>query len=471
MNTEEILGENEVKANPSKFFFIHMLTRDIDLQDAILDLIDNCIDGVVRQEKNKAGVDSPYDGHYIQLTMNDKEFRIKDNCGGIDLKTAREYAFKLGREADDNRDLDVDTIGMYGIGMKRAIFKMGQSSTVKSYKDIPFKVTISHDWMENGEWKLPLEKNITDIELNTTDIRIDHLMKGVDNNFKNQSFINELYRNISKHYSRFIEKGLKIYLNDNEKPIPSSPIRIFSSIDPLQQKMVIKPYIQKFIYNDVEVKIIVGYNAPPLEEDETQSKEFMDDRSEDEAGWTIFCNDRAVVFNNKTALTGWGDGHAKYHAQYVTISGVVEFNASNAANLPVTTTKRGVDSSSDIYVETKQRMMKAMSAYIKHSNSWKNNPRVEQKEFFDNAKKLQVSEIFNNIENITGNGTLLGNIEYSPDLPKKEKVKKETTRIGFERKNSEIKKVALFLFGTEKVSAKEVGNECFQYVLDEVGDE
>jgi hypothetical protein len=470
MSSKEELNENEVRANPSKYFFIHMLTRDIDLQDAILDLVDNCIDGVVRQEKNKKNVDFPYTGHYIQLTLNDKEFRIKDNCGGIDLNTAREYAFKLGREIDDDRDLDVDTIGMYGIGMKRAIFKMGQSSTVKSYKDIPFQVTISHDWMESDQWTLPLKKDIKDIEINTTDITITHLIKGVDNNFSNQDFINKLYLNISKHYSRFIEKGLKIYLNDNTKSVPASPIRIHSSVNPLEQKMVIKPYIQKFTYNDVDVKIIVGYNAPPLEESETESKEFTDDRSEDEAGWTIFCNDRAVVFNNKTALTGWGDGHAKYHAQYVTISGVVEFNASNSANLPVTTTKRGVDSSSDIYVETKQRMMKAMNAYIKHSNSWKNSPRIEQKDFFENTKKLQVSDILKNIENITGK-TMLGNIEYSPNLPKKEKVKKETTRIGFDRKIGEIKKVALFLFGTEKVSAKDVGDKSFQYVLDEAGDE
>ena len=40
------------KANgtPTKDFFVDMLTRDIDLNDAILDLLDNCLDGAIRQK-------------------------------------------------------------------------------------------------------------------------------------------------------------------------------------------------------------------------------------------------------------------------------------------------------------------------------------------------------------------------------------------------------------------------------------
>ena len=47
------LPEDKVYANPTKKFFVEMLTRDIDLIDAIMDLVDNCIDGVHRQRKKK----------------------------------------------------------------------------------------------------------------------------------------------------------------------------------------------------------------------------------------------------------------------------------------------------------------------------------------------------------------------------------------------------------------------------------
>ena len=39
-----------VKGEPAKEFFVKMLTRDIELPDAILDLLDNCIDGILRNE-------------------------------------------------------------------------------------------------------------------------------------------------------------------------------------------------------------------------------------------------------------------------------------------------------------------------------------------------------------------------------------------------------------------------------------
>ena len=40
--------ENQAIAIPTKQFFVSMLTRDISLVDAILDLVDNCLDGALR---------------------------------------------------------------------------------------------------------------------------------------------------------------------------------------------------------------------------------------------------------------------------------------------------------------------------------------------------------------------------------------------------------------------------------------
>ena len=37
-----------IEASPTKAFFVQMLTRDIDLKAAILDLLDNCVDGIHR---------------------------------------------------------------------------------------------------------------------------------------------------------------------------------------------------------------------------------------------------------------------------------------------------------------------------------------------------------------------------------------------------------------------------------------
>src|ERR1051326_3239626 len=86
-----------VPSHPEKDFFISMLTRDIDLQDAILDLLDNCVDGAIRTRgKEKTEIDS-FDGFWAHIKFDEEKFIIEDNCGGIPWELAKEYAFCLGK--------------------------------------------------------------------------------------------------------------------------------------------------------------------------------------------------------------------------------------------------------------------------------------------------------------------------------------------------------------------------------------
>jgi len=76
---------SELNASPTKSFFVEMLTRDIELEDAILDLLDNCIDGIQRIIKDKDNYTSdekPYEAFWAKLTFSNENFTIEDNCGG-----------------------------------------------------------------------------------------------------------------------------------------------------------------------------------------------------------------------------------------------------------------------------------------------------------------------------------------------------------------------------------------------------
>ena len=79
-----------VDASPTKELFVEMLTRDVRLAMAILDLIDNCIDGALRLREQP-----PFHGLEVKITFDDNHFNIQDNCGGIPLKLAREHAFRF----------------------------------------------------------------------------------------------------------------------------------------------------------------------------------------------------------------------------------------------------------------------------------------------------------------------------------------------------------------------------------------
>src|SRR5260370_34557542 len=99
-----------VSASPVKSFFVTMLTRDIPLADAVLDLLDNCVDGILRS-KGKA-VES-YSGYRAAITFDKSTFMIDDNCGGIPW-SLHNYAFRLGAPVDQPRQ-KLPMVGVYGI--------------------------------------------------------------------------------------------------------------------------------------------------------------------------------------------------------------------------------------------------------------------------------------------------------------------------------------------------------------------
>lgn len=102
-----------VDASPVKSFFVHMLTRDIKLEEAILDLLDNCVDGILRSEGTNSKKE-PYSGFWAEIEFKKDSFSISDNCGGIPWNL-HDYAFRMGRRTDRPPDTP-GTVGIYGIG-------------------------------------------------------------------------------------------------------------------------------------------------------------------------------------------------------------------------------------------------------------------------------------------------------------------------------------------------------------------
>ena len=153
----------EISGGPTKRFFVAMLPRDIELGDAILDLVDNSVDGAMRQRRKSLHETNVYKGFRCNLEISENKFRITDNCGGIP-KEYIDSAFRLGRPQVD-KDGDLPTIGMYGIGMKRAIFKMGLAAKVSSVTDgSSSTVEYTEEWLdpENDDFKLSIGENNDD---------------------------------------------------------------------------------------------------------------------------------------------------------------------------------------------------------------------------------------------------------------------------------------------------------------------
>jgi hypothetical protein len=455
------------KAIPTKQFFVSMLTRDISLADAILDLVDNCLDGALRSA-NGDPVD--YSKHLVKVTLSDGQFLIEDNCGGIPRDVAKNYAFKMGREPDDTRDSDSETIGMYGVGMKRAIFKMGRSAVVKTmFGDDAFEVPITSDWLDNKEWDpLPITNTpqVDRLPETGTQIRVGNLYPGVSRHFTNGGFKNELCTAISEHFTMFLQNGLKITVNDQEIQPVKVEVLVSDDIDGPA------PYVFEKTIDDVIVSITVGLNTGRGLTDDEDSSDFERDRSAATAGWTVFCNDRAVIVGDKSRLTGWGDGIPLYHYQFSIITGIVEFRSALAEKLPVTTTKRALDTSSDVWLQAIVKMKEGMRTWISYTNNWKNHPRTDQTKYWENATALPLRKT---VELVTKRASVQrrdGAVEYNPHkqgvLPVPPSKKPSSRRIVFSRPIEEIRAISKSFFDRDDERPGVIGDKCFEAVLNQV---
>lgn len=462
-------GTDRAQAGPTKQFFVSMLTRDIGLDDAILDLLDNCLDGAMRIAD---GEKVDYAKHFVKIKLAKDQFSIEDNCGGIPRDVAINYAFKMGREPDDDRDSDTETIGMYGVGMKRAIFKMGKNALVRTrHGNDTFEVPITSAWLEAKNWDpLPINEPTNaseELPQPGTRIIVKDLYEGVARHFGNEAFENKVRTAISEHFTMFLQWGLKVELND--KPVEPVLVEVLVS----KREDGPAPFVFRKPIDGVLVSITVGRNTNrALGSEEDEDAGFERDRTSATAGWTVLCNDRAVIVGDKSRLTGWGDGIPLYHPQFAIITGVIEFRAKHADKLPVTTTKRALDTSSNVWLESLVKMKEGMRVWIDYTNQWKNQAGAEQLQarHWEDAQPMPPSKA---IEAVAQRKTTKKSEDEGFEFnPKKSKVLPEppnktpsSRRVTFSKPAEEIRLVGKTLLDDENAKPGDVGEKAFDLAL------
>ena len=223
-----------VNALPFKSFFVSMLTRDIQLEDAILDLLDNCVDGILRSSQVSGS--KPYHGYKADIEFSSEDFTISDNCGGIPWDL-HEYAFRMGPPDPDHPDHQArpaGSVGVYGIGMKRAIFKIGKDCLISTRNaSDQYEVAIEADWMRNErQWRIPVRASRKDMISDGTIIYVSDLNPGISETFgaSARTFTASLYRMVATHYSYIIEKGFEVTIN-GRRVIPRTSKIVFDEED------------------------------------------------------------------------------------------------------------------------------------------------------------------------------------------------------------------------------------------------
>ena len=192
-------------------------------------------------------------------------------------------------------------------------------------------------------------------------------------------------------------------------------------------------------------------------------------------GWSVFCNDRAVLVGDTTRLTGWGEPPVpRYHEQYDILTGIVEFRATDAQDLPVTTTKRDLDASSEAWLVARAYMREGARKMVSHTNAWKNN-RKEHRELFQGAKVVQMEKVRSAFESGKDSSLLRkrpGNDHqvFNPEkvLPKPPKKQSDSRRIAYSRPRQKVERLGEALLDDLSATPGEVGAECFDFAYREL---
>lgn len=444
----------DANANPEKRFFIDLIIKDISLEDAILDLIDNAVDSLILTKEidiykdfvNREKTTQNEKLAKISINFSNRQFSIQDNCGGITFEHAKNDVFRFGHP-DPHRRV---SLSVFGIGMKRAIFKIGRYVRVESKAaESGFSMRLDVDkWLSDvaTNWQIPIEKEGEERDpLKTgTRIIITRLREEVSTLTENPAFQNKLIKTIQESYPFFLGRHVRVFVN--EKEVNSEDISFAESEN-------IKPTIETWKDGNVKATLICGL----LPREDAQW-------TFDKSGWYLVCNGRVIVNADKTKLTGWGLLLPQFMPKHRGFLGIVFFRSNYPEELPWNTTKRGIDTESGVYIRAVKKMNAASKPVLQLQNKmYESNDTDEPKERYrDSVKDLPASSAtLQAAESGITNGASRAQVFSFAARINQPKI----TTIQFWVKEDDIVRVKRKL-GRVSMSNREVGDKIFKYFMD-----
>ena len=436
-------------ASPEKRLFISLLTRDISLVAAFLDLIDNSVNAGLEPYASRLETADDYlsilDDPDVQpetdikVDIADGSITVSDTAPGISLATARDHVFRFGRS--DHSDQHTDRLSVYGLGLKRAFFKAGR------------RVDITSDHVQGGfqlhlnvpEWardtSTPWRFNLTPRQPKEptrcgTTIVISHLYADTTRRLNDGLFLGQLTEQISTTYSYFLNKFVRIFLNG-------------TAVLPVSLRVGSNTATDRLRVDSVTCTITAGLGTP-------EGDRFRDSGS----GWFVFCNGRTVISADKSALTGWqNSGLPIFQPKHRPFLGTVYFVSKYSDRLPWDTTKSGIDEDSAIWQQAKRLMVTVGRSVVSFLDS----------RYTDEGTEIHPSDL----DEAAGQRVevIRASLGTNRSFRRPQPPPKTTVGIQYTAKIAHIEMIGDYL-SNPGMSGSEVGRHTFFYFLrNEVGEE
>jgi hypothetical protein len=438
-------------ARPEKRLFISLLTRDIPLVAAFLDLLDNSINAAVEPYSDRLKTAPDYMAVFedesvvpavsVKVALSATAVEIQDNASGISADTAANHVFKFGRAGGENHESD--RLSVYGIGLKRAMFKLGNRIRMSSDHvggGFDLDLTVS-DWAADVSqpWTFKItERPPVSADKTGTKITVTELYGEVASRINDGVFEGQLRDAVSRTYAYYLAKFVSVTIND-------------AVVDGVNIEVGSNHASETFLFGGVSCAITAGLGTP-------QGGIFRDRSS----GWFVFCNGRAVISADKTPLTGWGGGTSGlplFQPKHRPFLGTVFFVAEDAELLPWTTTKAAINEDSDVWQQAKRKMAAIGRVVVSFLDSRYTDEGTEVA-----SKELQA--VSREPVSVLRASVAQKRVFEAP----KARPVQTTTRIQYDAEIDQVKAVARYL-KRPSMSGSDVGRYTFSYfVRNEVGE-
>jgi hypothetical protein len=341
-----ISGKREtalLDGTPEKRMFWSIIS-DYNVQTALCELVDNAIDQwIASGRKDKLSIE-------LLLDADRQLISIKDSAGGVskaDLKM-------LITPGGSKNSPDANTIGIFGVGSKRAVIALAEQVVIKTHfkGDKTYEVDVSKDWLESPEWEIPAYE-ISDISESTTLIELSALRKTFSH-----SDVDHLKQHLGETYLYFIQAG-KCEITVNGDPI--NAVHFDNWAYPPEQEPRRHIYDVPVSAKDrVRVEIIAG---------------LINDRdpAADNYGVYFYCNDRLIVKELKVRDVGYfvTSEAGVPHPDASLCRTIVRINGK-AKWMPWTSSKTGINYDHPVFQSMRPSMIQLVSYFSSLSRRLKN---------------------------------------------------------------------------------------------------
>jgi len=378
-------------------FLADTLTTDIELTDALFDLIDNSIDAA-RDEilgsnhgTDSRGLPSSYSNYEIKLRFSRESILIEDNCTGVETHTLEENVFYTGRRSNHKYG-----IGYYGLGLKRALLKAGSlygmvTDNGQYYYKSRFDMSA---FASDGDVQLLAERFPSTNRPRTVFV-VSSLYDETIAQIHNADWIKSLVNSLAIRYSIFISKGLKIKVVCSLDSLKDTFV-IIPAVPQLRSELI-APMRRKFEFGGVSGDFETGIHSEYLFPGEYEHTNKCNESITEQYGVYYIFNDRVIVeasTENKHGFT------TNWHSEYGGFVCLAHVTGSNPKDLPWNTAKTDVKLFSPLFIKIRENVEPLAKEYRSKAkkliNIWtdpdtKFLPEGERKQIF--ADKTGVKRI------------------------------------------------------------------------------